>query len=123
MKKLKLGVLGLGEGRSIISAVCQSDYWEMGMLCDLNEELCKERCEEFGVSGYKTDYREMLAQEDIDVIGIYTPDQLHAEHIQMALAAGKHVICTKPLMVDLDEANALLKAQETGICRTKLSLF
>ena len=42
----------------------------------------------------------------------YTPDQLHAAHIKMALEAGKHVICTKPLMVDLDEAGALLEAQK-----------
>lgn len=113
MEKIKLGVLGLGEGRSIISAVQQSEYWELGMLCDLNENLCRQRCEEFGVGlCYTTDYNEMLANRDIDVIGIYTPDQLHAAHIKMALAAGKHVICTKPLMIDLDEANSLLEAQK-----------
>ena len=47
-KVMTLGVLGLGEGRSIISAALQSKDWELGMICDLNEELCKERCEEFG---------------------------------------------------------------------------
>lgn len=114
-QKFRMGVLGLGEGRSIISAVQQSAYWELGNICDLNEELCKERCREFGLSTYTTSYEEMLAQRDIDVIGIYTPDQLHATHIMMALKAGKHVICTKPLMVDLEEANELLKVQrETG---------
>jgi predicted dehydrogenase len=111
-RKLKMGVLGLGEGRSIISAVQNSEYWELGCICDLNETLCKERCEEFGVSNYTTDYNEMLADDSIDVIGIYTPDQLHAAHIKMALAAGKHVICTKPLMISLDEANDLLEAQK-----------
>lgn len=117
MKTLTLGVLGLGEGRSIISAVQQSKYWELGKLCDLNEELCKKRCREFGLdeSVYTLSYEEMLADPAIDVIGIYTPDQLHAAHIKMALKAGKHVICTKPLMVDLDEANNLLQVQkETG---------
>lgn len=110
-KKLVMGVLGLGEGRSIISAVQQSKYWELGCICDLNEELCKERCEEFHFDNYTTDYNEMLEDEKIDVIGIYTPDQLHAQHIIMALEAGKHVICTKPLMVSLDDANQLLEAQ------------
>lgn len=114
MKKLTIGVLGLGEGRSIISAVQQSEYWDLGALCDLNEELCRKRCKEFGLGEdiYTLQYEEMLANPDIDVIGIYTPDQLHASHIKMALHAGKHVICTKPLMVDLDEANALLEAQK-----------
>ena len=110
-----MGVLGLGEGRSIISAVLQSKYWELGMICDLNEELCRERCREFGIDRYTTDYQDMLENPAIGVIGIYTPDQLHATHIRMALEAGKDVICTKPLMVSLDEANELLAVQrKTG---------
>lgn len=110
-KKYVMGVLGLGEGRSIISAVLQSDLWELGCICDLNEALCKERCREFAVTNYTTSYEDMLQNPAIDVIGIYTPDQLHATHIKMALEAGKHVICTKPLMISLEEANTLLEAQ------------
>lgn len=114
-KKLRIGVLGLGEGRSVISAVQQSALWELGAVCDLNEELCRERVKEFGLTGYTTDYADMLRDPAIDVIGIYTPDQLHAQHILMALAAGKHVVCTKPLMVDLRRGKELLKAQrESG---------
>ncbi len=112
-KALKIGVLGLGEGRSVISAVQQSPYWEAGGICDLNEQLIEERKKEFGLTcpSY-TDYNEMLKDESLDVIGIYTPDQLHARHIIQALEAGKHVVCTKPLMVDLSMAQALLRAQE-----------
>ena len=39
-QEIPYGRLGLGEGRSIISAVLQSEYWELGNICDLNEELC-----------------------------------------------------------------------------------
>ncbi len=39
MKKLGLGVLGLGEGRSIISAALNSEFWNVVQLCDLNEQL------------------------------------------------------------------------------------
>lgn len=112
MNRMSLGVLGLGEGRSIISAAIESNVWELGNICDLNEELCRERAEEFGLNNYTTSYKEMLKDDTIDVIGIYTPDQLHARHIIMALDAGKHVICTKPLMTSLDDANALREAQE-----------
>ncbi|MCR2050872.1 Gfo/Idh/MocA family oxidoreductase [Acetatifactor muris] len=111
-KKYTMGVLGLGEGRSIISAVLNSDLWDLGCICDLSEELCKERCQEFSITNYTTDYNEMLRNPLIEVIGIYTPDQLHATHIKMALEAGKHVICTKPLMVSLEEANTLLAVQK-----------
>ncbi len=111
-QKLTMGVLGLGEGRSIISAVQQSELWELGNICDLNEALCRERCREFGFGSYTTEYGDMLKDPKIDVIGIYTPDQLHAQHIKMALEAGKDVICTKPLMIGLDEANDLLRIQK-----------
>ena len=109
--KLTLGVLGLGEGRSIISACLESELWELGNICDINEEVCKVRAEEFGLTKYTTSYQDLLDDPEIDVIGIYTPDQLHALHIKMALQAGKHVICTKPLIVDLGETKELLEVQ------------
>lgn len=111
-KVWSLGVLGLGEGRSIISAALASKMWEIGNICDLNEELCKERSSEFHLNKYTLNYNDMLTDPKIDVIGIYTPDQLHGTHIKMALEAGKHVICTKPLLVSLDEANELLEIQK-----------
>ena len=87
MKPLGLGVLGLGEGRSIISAGVHSELWNVVCLCDTNEKLCKERCAEFGLSNYTTDYEAMLANPNVDVVGIYTPDHLHAEHTIRALGS------------------------------------
>ncbi len=111
MKPLGLGVLGLGEGRSIISAGVHSKLWRVACLCDTNEALAKERCAEFGVARYTTDYAVMLADPAVDVIGIYTPDHLHADHAIRALEAGKHVICTKPFIDDLARARDILSAQ------------
>jgi predicted dehydrogenase len=110
MTKLKLGVLGLGEGRSIISAALNSQYWELTQICDLNEALCKERAAEFRLNRYTTKFEEMLADSAIDAIGVYTPDPLHATHIKQILEAGKHVICTKPLIDNLQQARSLLEA-------------
>lgn len=112
MKKWNLGVLGLGEGRSIISAVQSSEYFTLGNVCDLNEDLCKERVREFNLDKYTTNYDDMLKDENIDVIGIYTPDQLHKQHIIMALEANKDVICTKPLLVTLDDVKELVEVQK-----------
>lgn len=111
-KKYRMGVVGLGEGRSIISAALQSDRWELVNICDLNEELCRDRINEFGLERYTTDYDDLLRDENIDVIAIYTPDQLHGLHIRRALEAGKHVICTKPVLASLDEARDLLECQK-----------
>lgn len=106
----RLGVIGLGEGRSIMSAALQSDQWELVQVCDLNEQLCKEREQEFQFSNWTTSYEEMLANPSIDVIAIYTPDQLHFKHIMQAIKAGKHAICTKPVLPSLDDAPQLLEA-------------
>jgi predicted dehydrogenase len=114
MKILGLGVLGLGEGRSIISAGVNSDLWRVTQLCDLNAPLGAERCREFGLAPetFTTSLEAMLANPAVDVVGIYTPDHLHADHAVKALSAGKHVICTKPFLNDLSRAKDVLDAQK-----------
>jgi predicted dehydrogenase len=112
--KLRLGVLGLGEGRSIISAALNSELWDLVRICDLNEQLCKERAAEFRFPHYTTKFEEMLADKSIDVIGIYTPDPLHATHIKQSLEAGKHAICTKPLIDNLKDARGLIEVQKSS---------
>jgi predicted dehydrogenase len=115
MKKLGLGVLGLGEGRSIISAGVNSDLWDVVQMCDINEQLGKERSREFNLDCFTTSFDELLANQAVDVVGIYTPDHLHAEHVIKSLRAGKHVICTKPFLNDLSRAKELLAVQsQTG---------
>ncbi|AUP78116.1 Gfo/Idh/MocA family protein [Flavivirga eckloniae] len=105
---LKLGILGLGEGRSAISAALNSSAIELVTVCDLNEDLCKKRTAEFGLSNYTTNYSDMLNNPDIDIIAIYTPDKLHAQHIKMALQHNKHVVCTKPLIDNLEDGQELI---------------
>lgn len=111
MKKLGLGVLGLGEGRSIISAGINSELWNVVQLCDINESLGRERCREFNLNCFTTSFDELLANPAVDVVGIYTPDHLHAEHVIRSLSAGKHVICTKPFLDNLTRAGDVLAAQ------------
>ena len=108
---LGLGILGLGEGRSTMSAALASNKYELKTICDRNEELCRQREKEFDFHHYTTRYEDMLNDHAIDVIAIYTPDHLHAEHIKQALLHGKHVVCTKPFIDDLSAANELLEIQ------------
>ncbi|WP_443939407.1 Gfo/Idh/MocA family protein [Pedobacter sp. MW01-1-1] len=116
---LRLGILGLGEGRSTISAALSSKKFKLIQICDANEELCKERALEFDFQNYTTRYQDLLDNEKIDVIAIYTPDHLHFEHIKMALQHHKHVICTKPFIDDLGHANELLQIAKS----TRKSIF
>jgi predicted dehydrogenase len=108
-RKLALGVLGLGEGRSILSAAATSRYCRPHMLCDVNADLLARRTAESGVTRGTTRLDEMLADPEIDLVAIYTPDHLHAAHIRACLDAGKHVICTKPLLDDLAAGRKLLE--------------
>ncbi len=110
MKELGLAVVGLGEGRSIISAALRSPLWRVVTLCDLSAALCRERCAEFGLSQWTDDYEAVLRDPAVDVVGLYTPDHLHAAHVVQALRAGKHVICTKPFLDGLGQAREVLEA-------------
>jgi predicted dehydrogenase len=109
---LTLGILGLGEGRSTMSAALNTQKLKLKTICDLNEDLCKHRSKEFQFFNYTTKYEDMLNDPEIDIIGIYTPDKWHAEHIKQALQANKHVICTKPLIDNLSKAQELFDLQK-----------
>ncbi len=109
---LHIGILGLGEGRSTMSAALQSKMITLKTICDVNEELCKRRCEEFNFENYTMRYEDMLNDTEIDIIAIYTPDHLHVEHVKQALLHYKHVVCTKPFIDGLSKAKELIELQE-----------
>jgi len=114
-KILNVGILGLGEGRSTMSAALHSEKLNLKTICDANEALCQQRCKEFQFENYTTKYEDLLNDPEIDLVAIYTPDHLHATHIRMALEHGKNVVCTKPFIDDLADAKALLDLQkQTG---------
>jgi predicted dehydrogenase len=83
--------------------------------CDLRPEKIDAARHDRPDLFYTTDYAEMLAREDVDVVCIYTPDPYHGDHIVQAFEAGKHVICTKPLVNSLGDARRVLEAgRRTG---------
>jgi predicted dehydrogenase len=63
-----------------------------------------------GIPHAFTDYREMLKMDELDVVVLGIPNDLHAEATIAAAAAGKHVICEKPLCLNLAEADAMIEA-------------
>lgn len=111
---LKVAILGLGEGRSTMSAALHSKKIKLVKVCDLNEELCKQRAKEFDFWHYTTNYNDLLNDDSLDVIAIYTPDHLHAEHVKQALLHNKHVVCTKPFIDDLTKAKELIDIANTS---------
>ena len=64
---------------------------------------------EFGIPHHVTDYRQLLAMPDVDMIVIGAPNHLHCQITVDAAAAGKHVVCEKPLCLNLAEADRMIE--------------
>ncbi len=84
---------------------------ELVALCDINTELLARRRKEYGVKGY-TDYREMLAKEDLDGVTVVTPDFLHREFVVACAKAGRHVLVEKPLDVTVGGCEEMIAAAD-----------
>ncbi len=77
-----------------------------------DEAAVKEAAERWGFASYETDWKELIAREDIDVVDIVAPNHLHAEMALAAIKAGKHVLCEKPLALTLEQAKEMYEAAE-----------
>src|SRR3954470_10856071 len=64
----------------------------------------------FGVPRVFTDYREMLKEKDIEMVTIAAPNSLHAQMTKDCAAAGKHIVCEKPLAVTIAEGEEMINA-------------
>ena len=93
---VKCGVIGCGViAPTHIVAVKSIPNASLEALCDINSERLNNRAEEHNVAKRYTDYRDMLADKDIDLVHICTDHASHAQIVIDALNAGKHVICEK----------------------------
>lgn len=109
-ERLGVGVVGLHEGHTLLVALRASGLCKAVAGCDLSEAKRNDALAASPGLFVTADYEELLAREDVQIVAIYTPDNFHAEHIERAFAAGKHVICTKPLINDPKDAARLLEA-------------
>ena len=75
-----------------------------------NETAVSAAAEQFGWESYETDYHALIANDDIDIIDVSTPGHLHHQVVLEAFAAGKHVLCEKPLANTLEEAAEMVLA-------------
>ncbi len=85
---------------------------EMAVVVGRSEESTRAAAEKWGWAEAATDWREVIARDDIDIVDIVTPGDSHAEIAIAALAAGKHVMCEKPLANTVAEAEAMTAAAE-----------
>lgn len=86
-------------------------------LCDTNAAVLAAASEQTGISATYTDYRELLKRDDIHAVVVATPNVYHAPIVLAAVEAGKHVMCEKPLAMNLGEAMGMLRAAEKANVR------
>lgn len=118
MKPIKILLLGAGAGIGRhwhLPAILEAHELELAGVCDVDEQAARALGERFGVPWF-TDDRRMLAEVDADAVDICTPDPLHAEQTLRAVRRGRHVICTKPAAMDLDEMRQIRDAvRQAGV--------
>lgn len=108
-----VAVVGGGIGRHHITGGYQpnADRFRLLAICDLNPDRMNAVGDEFGIERRTTNFDDLLAMDDLDVIDICTPPMVHFEQIVAALAAGKHVVCEKPLVGSLKEIDEVMAAE------------
>lgn len=120
VKKIRVGLIGymfMGKAhsqayRNVHRFFDMKVVPEMKVICGRNEEAVKEAQQKFGWQEYETDWRKLVERDDIDLIDISTPVNVHKDMAVAAAEAGKDVFCEKPLAMSLEEANQMLKAVE-----------
>ena len=108
---LRWGILGAGNISGMwVEALhaCEGATVSAVAARDLNR--AEAFASQYGVATAYGDYREMVAAEDVDIVYIGTINPLHKEHTLLAIEAGKHVLCEKPLTVNLSDAEEMYAA-------------
>lgn len=118
-EKIRVGLLGLGRVSSgHIDGWLNCDLAELVAICDADPGRIEWAIKQFGLEDVHatTNFDEVIGQPDIDAIDIALPDYLHRPAVLAAAAAGKHILCEKPLGQTAEQAEEMLGAvEEAGV--------
>ena len=111
MEKVRFGIVGLGRlgrihAQNIASNVPGS---QLVAACSVLPEELDDAKKEWGIAETYSSYQEMVASPNIDAVAIVSPSGFHLEHIQLALKAGLHVFCEKPIGLEVEKIKETIK--------------
>lgn len=114
-KIVKFAIIGSGKiGVRHAQLINENASTKLVAVCDSKEEMAKLLGEKYSCDVYK-DYLEMIKRDDIDIVSVCSPSGLHAEMSISCLKAKKHVLCEKPMALNINDADAMLHASaESG---------
>jgi predicted dehydrogenase len=85
-------------------------------IADENEARGRSAAERFGVADFTTDWRELVARDDLDLVMVHSENGNHVEQVIAVAESGKHVFCEKPIATRLEDAVAMAAAvQRAGV--------
>ena len=119
MLKLNWGILGTGWIAHEMGEALNRVHGEIYAVCDTTLEKAQKYAQEFNVTKAYGSADEMIKDENIDIVYIATPHNLHYQFLIQSLKAGKHVFCEKAITVNsnqLEEAVAIAKEKNLVIC-------
>jgi predicted dehydrogenase len=103
-----IGIIGAGFARTTqIPAFRACEGARVVAIASRHRENAERVAREFDIEHVAGDWREIIARDDVDLISIVTPPVTHVEMALAALAAGKAVLCEKPMAMSADEADAM----------------
>ncbi|MBT3154212.1 Gfo/Idh/MocA family oxidoreductase [Streptomyces sp. CHD11] len=95
---------------------------ELAVICGRDAKAVRAAADRHGWAETETDWHALVERDDIDLVDICTPGDSHAEIALAALAAGKHVLCEKPLANTVAEAEAMARAAQEAQARGRLAM-
>ena len=111
---LRIAVIGSGDiARSHVIGYKAAGA-EIVAICDVSHEMLALRRREWEVDDTYTDYRDLLAGAHFDALSICTPNSTHHPITMAAVAAGKHVLCEKPVSLDLAQGAEMVAAADAA---------
>lgn len=110
---VRVGIIGAGAvGARIARAFATHPETPVTYIVDTNAELAAKLADELKAAHWSTDYRAMLADDFVDLVYVAVPPRLHHRIALDVIAAGKHILCEKPLAMDAREAREMAEAAE-----------
>jgi predicted dehydrogenase len=119
---LRVGLIGVGWGALVQAPAFHGvDGYELVGVCARRQERAEAAAKALEVDLAVSDWESFVRRDDIDVVSVASPAELHHDMTLAALAAGKHVLCEKPLAASARDAEAMCAAAEasgaaTAIC-------
>src|SRR5487761_1888402 len=114
MKKIRWGVLGAAKiaTTKVIPAMQRGSNLEVAAIASRDLSKARAAAEPLGIAKAYGSYEDLLADPSIDAIYNPLPNHLHAPWTIQAAAAGKHVLCEKPIALNLAEVRAMIAARD-----------